>query len=217
MFQVLKGQIHLKHSDNLDATKSIINHLSSVLGEATNVPVYCKMFLLASNYHQRAREQHDNNHRQLEQKLNTELERLNRENESFNRENKRLNDKIVSQREYFDKKITSLKTDIEAKFTTEALQNFEDVISSQTEVSNLRKLNGKLLLECSQLRIKTNGLEDEKMNLEAKLETVITEQEQQKSALMLMGALLEKLSLTKDNDESGTSNVPTGQQQSLLF
>lgn len=199
LLQVLKGQIHLNHFDDLDATKQIVNNLSLVLGEAVNVPVYWKLFLLASNYHQRVQEQNGNNYRQLERKLNFELDRL-------NIENGRLNDKIVSQREYFDKKISSLRTEIETKFTTEALQNFEDVISSQTEVSNLRKLNGKLLIECSQLRNQKYGLEDDKTNLEAKLETIITEQEQQKSALMLVGALLEKLSLKKDNDESGASN-----------
>lgn len=196
LLQVLKGQIHLNHLDDLDATKQIINNLSLVLRDAVDVPVYWKLFLLASNYHQRIQEQNGNNYRQFEQKLNFELDRL-------NIENGRLNDKIVSQREYFDKKISSLRTEIEVKFTTEALQNFEDVISSQTEVSNLRKLNGKLLIDCSQLRNQKHGLEDDKKNLEAKLETIITEQEQQKSALMLVGALLEKLSLKKDNDESG--------------
>lgn len=196
LLQVLKGQIHLNHLDDLDATKQIINNLSLVLRDAVDVPVYWKLFLLASNYHQRIQEQNGNNYRQFEQKLNFELDRL-------NIENGRLNDKIVSQREYFDKKISSLRTEIEVKFTTEALQNFEDVISSQTEVSNLRKLNGKLLIDCSQLRNQKHGLEDDKTNLEAKLETIITEQEQQKSALMLVGALLEKLSLKKDNDESG--------------
>lgn len=58
--QVLQGQIHLEHLQDLDATKQIIEDLKEVLEESGNVtPVHGKYFLLASNYYRRVGQHSD--------------------------------------------------------------------------------------------------------------------------------------------------------------
>ncbi len=206
----------MNHLNDLIATKKTINTLGSALKNAPDVPVHWNRFLLATNYFDRVVNECNDNCCRLEKKLQAEKEKSKR----LNTEVQRLNKEFEKQRKTLDK-LYLVQTEIEAKFTTEAVRNFEEVINSQTEVSNLRKLNGRLLSELSQTRNQRNSLEDDKRKLEAKLETVITEQEQQKKeqeqqkkeqerqkqALMLMGALLDKLSLKNTNDDkSGPSN-----------
>ncbi|XP_037029053.1 26S proteasome non-ATPase regulatory subunit 13 homolog A-like [Bradysia coprophila] len=184
---ILKGQIQLDHFNDVVATKRIINALSSALGKASDLPVHWNRFLLATNFLHRVVDECNENYLRLEEKF------------------VKLENEFEKQGKTFEERLLSVQTEIDAKFTTEAVRNFEEVIHSQTEVSNLRKLNGRLLNECSQLRNQRNTLEDDKIQLESKLETIITEQEQQKNALMLMGALLEKLSVKNDDDD--TSNL----------
>lgn len=58
--QVLQGQIHLEHLQDLEATKKIIEDLKEVLEESGNVtPVHGKYFLLASNYYRRVGQHSD--------------------------------------------------------------------------------------------------------------------------------------------------------------
>lgn len=60
LLQVLQGQIHLEHLQDLDATKKIIEDLKEVLEESGNVtPVHGKYFLLASNYYRRVGQHSD--------------------------------------------------------------------------------------------------------------------------------------------------------------
>ncbi|KAG4071506.1 hypothetical protein HA402_011660 [Bradysia odoriphaga] len=199
---ILKGQIQMDHFNDLVATKKIIDTLSSALGHASDLPVHWKRFLLATNYFHRVMDKCNENYLRLEEKLYDETDK-------FNGEIGKLKAELEKQGKTFEERLLSVQTEIEAKFTTEAVRNFEEVINSQTEVSNLRKLNGRLLSECSQLRNQRNTLEDDKIQLEAKLETIITEQEQQKKALMLMGALLEKLSLKNDDDDKSNTRNKT--------
>lgn len=216
ILQILKGQIQLNHLNDLVATKKIIDALTSAFGRPADVPLHWNGFSLATSYFHRVVDDCKDNYRRLDEKLQKEKEKFQNETEKFQNETKkfngeivRLNNEIEKQRQTFEEKLLAMQKEIEAKFMTEAVQNFEEVINSETEVSKLRQLNDRLLSECSQLRNQRNGLEDDKTKLEAKLELIIIEQEKQKQALMLMGGLLEKLSLKNDDDDKSSPSNKT--------
>lgn len=240
----------MNHLNDLDATKKTIDALSSALGNAGDLPVHWKLFLLATNYHERVlnrlegrmqefnrdieglgkdnekleeklssimRESEEKisavmkRNEKLEEKLSSVMKESEEKITAVMKRNDKLNRKMNNQQQTFEEQLSLLMTDIEAKFTTEAIRNFEEVINSQTEVTNLRKLNDRLLSECAQIRNqnkdlkdKNNDLTDNNTKLEATLAKIITEQDQQKNALMMMGSLLQKLSL-KDGNESAPS------------
>lgn len=210
ILQILKGQIQLNHLNDLVATKKIIDTLSSALESPVDVPLHWNRFSLATSYFHRVVDDCNDNYRRLDEKFQNETEKFQNEKEKFYGEIGRLNNEIEKQRQTFEEKLLALQTEIEAKFTTEAVRNFDEVINSQTEVSNLRRLNGRLLSECSQLRNQRNGLADDKTKLETKLEMIITEQEQQRKALMLMGAHLDSLQLKHDDDDKSSPSNKTG-------